>query len=228
MICIFKSKYGAVAALIAAAVIGFGTPAQAQKPSEEQLGAIRSSCRSDFLSNCSGVPRGGKEALDCLRQHMAKLSSACGSAVKAVTPSPPPAAKAAPPSSPPLPPAAAPPPPSPPPAAAAPPPPAPKQLAAPPPPKAAAPKVEKKKTEEPRRTPPPPPAAAAPAQPAYSMAKIEKLRLGEHVRIVRACDADRQAACPGVKAGGSRIIICLAEHAAALSPVCRKAMEPLR
>ena len=74
MIGTFKSKCGAVAALIAAAVIGLGAPAQAQKPSEEQLSAIRSSCRSDFLSNCSGVPRGGKEALDCLRQHMAKLS----------------------------------------------------------------------------------------------------------------------------------------------------------
>ena len=59
------------------------------------------------------------------------------------------------------------------------------------------------------------------------MAKIEKLRLGERLRVVRACDADRQAACPGVEAGGSRIIVCLAQHAAALSPVCRKAMEPL-
>jgi hypothetical protein len=233
MICIFKSKCGAGAALIAAAIIGFGTPAQAQKPSEEQLSAIRSSCRSDFLSNCSGVPRGGKEALDCLRQHMGKLSPACGSAVKAVTPPPaaaappPPAAKAIPPSSPPPPAAAAPPPPSPSPAAAAPSPPAPKQLAAPPPPKAVAPKVEKKKAKEPHPTTPPPPAAVAPAQPAYSMAKIEKLRLGERVRIVRACDTDRQAACPGVKAGGSRIIVCLTEHAAALSPICRKAMEPL-
>ena len=67
MIDIFKLKCGAAAALIAAAVIGLASPAQAQRPSEEQLNAVRSSCRFDFLANCSGVPRGGKEALDCLR-----------------------------------------------------------------------------------------------------------------------------------------------------------------
>ena len=59
------------------------------------------------------------------------------------------------------------------------------------------------------------------------MAKIEALRPVERLRIVRACEADRRAACPGVEAGGSRIIVCLAQHADALSPVCRKAMEPL-
>jgi hypothetical protein len=78
MICMFKSKCSVVATLTAAAILCLGSPALAQKPSEEQLSAIRSSCRSDFLSNCSGVPRGGKEALDCLRQHMAQLSPARG------------------------------------------------------------------------------------------------------------------------------------------------------
>ena len=220
MICIFKSKCGVIPALLAAAIVCLGSPAQAQKPSEEQLSAIRSSCRSDFLSNCSGVPRGGKEALDCLRQHMAELSPACGAAVKAVTPPP---AAVVPPPPPPAPPppatAAPPPPPASPPPAAAPSPtaaPAPKQTATPPRPKAVAPKVETKT---------PPPAAAPP--PIYSIAKIEKLRPVERLRIVRACDADRDAVCHGVKAGGSRIVLCLAEHAAALSPVCRKAMEPL-
>ncbi len=232
MICIFKSKYGAVAALIAAAVICLGSPAQAQKPSEEQLSAIRSSCRSDFLSNCSGVPRGGKEALDCLRQHMAKLSPACGSAVKAVSPPPaaaappppPPAVKAAPPPPPPA--AAAPPPPPPPPAAAAPPPaaaPAPKQLAAPPPAKAVAPKVEKKKVEEPHPAPPPPPAAAAP--PPIPLEKIEALPLPKRLAIARHCRADLDAVCPSIKRGGGRLIACLAAHRPALSPPCRATLE---
>ena len=59
------------------------------------------------------------------------------------------------------------------------------------------------------------------------MAKIERLRPLERLRIVRACEADREAVCHGVEAGGSRIIVCLAEHAATLSPVCRKEIEPL-
>lgn len=212
MICIFKSKCGPVAALIAAAVIGFGTPAQAQKPSEEQLSAIRSSCRSDFLLNCSGVPRGGKEALDCLRQHMAKLSPACGSAVKAVSP---PTAAAAPPPPPPAVKAAPPPPP---PAAAA-----PKQLAAPPPAKAVAPKVEKKKVEEPHPAPPPPPAAVAP--PPIPLEKIEALPLPKRLAIARHCRADLDAVCPSIKRGGGRLIACLAAHRPALSPPCRATLE---
>lgn len=69
------------------------------------MNAARSSCRSDFLANCSGVPRGSTEALDRLRQHMAKLSPACGSAVNVIVPPSPTPTAAAPP--PPPPPAAA-------------------------------------------------------------------------------------------------------------------------
>ena len=32
-----------------------------------------SNCRSDFMVNCSGVPRGGKEAMQCLKDHVAVL-----------------------------------------------------------------------------------------------------------------------------------------------------------
>jgi len=206
MICIFKSKCGAVAALLAAAVIGFGTPAQAQKPSEEQLGTIRSFCRSDFLSNCSGVPRGGKEALDCLRQHMAKLSSACASAVKAVTP-PPPAAQTAPPA---------------PPAAAAPPAPPPAAAVSPPPP-AAGPATAKPKMEKAKTVAPPPPAAVAP--PPIPLEKIEALSLPKRLAIARHCRTDLDAVCPSVKRGGGRVIACLAAHRPALSPPCRQTLE---
>jgi hypothetical protein len=66
--------------------------AQAQQPTPAQSDAIRQSCRSDFMANCGGVQPGGKEALDCLKQHVAALSAPCKSAVSAVMPAPPPAA----------------------------------------------------------------------------------------------------------------------------------------
>ncbi|HSB58430.1 MAG TPA: hypothetical protein VLD66_02400, partial [Methyloceanibacter sp.] len=62
--------------------------AAAQQPTPEQQDAIRSNCRSDFMANCSGVPRGGKEAMQCLKDNVAKLSSGCQQAVKAVMPAP--------------------------------------------------------------------------------------------------------------------------------------------
>jgi len=50
----------------------------------DQISAIRSNCRRDFLLNCSGVPRGGKEAFLCLRNNQGKLTEACSKAVAAV------------------------------------------------------------------------------------------------------------------------------------------------
>ena len=97
--------------------------ASAQLTSAQQS-ALKANCRSDFMSNCSGVSPGGKDALMCLQKNVDRLSAGCQTAVKATLP-PPPAAAAPPP------PASA----APPAAAAAPPPAAP---AAPPPPKAAA------------------------------------------------------------------------------------------
>lgn len=71
--------------------------ARAQQPSPDQLNAIRSSCRSDFMANCSGVTPGGKDALECLKRNVAKLSAACQTAVNAIAPKPAtPAAAAAP------------------------------------------------------------------------------------------------------------------------------------
>ena len=60
-------------------------PASAQ-PSAEQQSALRSNCRSDFMSNCSGVTPGGAEALQCLQRNVAKLSPGCQSAVNALAP----------------------------------------------------------------------------------------------------------------------------------------------
>jgi hypothetical protein len=62
-------------------------PAAAQL-SPEQQGAIRGSCRFDFMQNCFGIPPGGREALQCLQRNIAKVSPACQSALNAVTPQP--------------------------------------------------------------------------------------------------------------------------------------------
>ena len=75
-------------ALLIAGLFGGAGIAVAQEPTPDQQGAIRSNCRSDFMANCSGVPRGGMEALQCLKDNVAKLSSGCQQAVKAVMPAP--------------------------------------------------------------------------------------------------------------------------------------------
>ena len=61
------------------------TTAQAQQPSQAQRDALRQSCRSDFIANCSGDTPGGKDALDCLKRNLTNLSSACQAAVSALT-----------------------------------------------------------------------------------------------------------------------------------------------
>lgn len=58
------------------------------EPSQDQIAAIKSNCRSDFLANCSGVKRGGPEAVQCLKTNMAKLSPGCQQAVKAASAEP--------------------------------------------------------------------------------------------------------------------------------------------
>jgi len=73
-------------ALLIAGSLGTAHLAVAQEPTPDQQSAIRSNCRSDFMANCSGVPRGGKEAMQCLKDHVAVLSSGCQQAVKAVMP----------------------------------------------------------------------------------------------------------------------------------------------
>jgi len=71
-------------------------PAAAQQPTPAQRDAIRASCRSDFMTNCSSVTPGGKEALECLLRNQAKLSPACNTAVSAIAAPPAAPAPAAP------------------------------------------------------------------------------------------------------------------------------------
>jgi len=91
----FAPTAASILPLIAALAVLFAVgPAAAQQPTSAQRDAIRASCRSDFMSNCSGVQPGGKEALDCLIQNTARLSPSCRTAVSAIAPQP--AAPAAP------------------------------------------------------------------------------------------------------------------------------------
>lgn len=50
-------------------------------PSEQQMSAVKFTCRSDFSHHCRGVPQGGPEALTCLQSHEATLSQDCKTAL---------------------------------------------------------------------------------------------------------------------------------------------------
>jgi outer membrane biosynthesis protein TonB len=223
---------GRLIAALAACVVWAPT-AWAQQPSPDQINAIRASCRSDFMANCSGVPRGGAEALACLKQHMAQLSAPCQTAVSAATPKSPAPAAAVPPA-PPAPPPAATPAASPAPttprpsvATAPPPPPEPKAVSAPPPQKPrAAPPV----APAPARTAVTAPVAPPASQPsqATALGPIPPLPPRARLMILRACGAEQQAYCANVPAGGGRIVDCLAANGASLSPSCRQAILSAR
>jgi hypothetical protein len=55
------------------------------KPSDAQIAAIRSACRSDYPKVCAGVPTGGAPALQCLEKNKSKLSAGCEKAVAAAS-----------------------------------------------------------------------------------------------------------------------------------------------
>ena len=195
--------------------------AQAQAPSKAQQDAIRANCRSDFMSNCSSVTPGGREALNCLEKNKARLSSGCQGALNAISPPAPEPVKAAPAAPPP----SAPPPAAPPPVAATPPstpaaPPAAKSRPAPAPKAAAAPV----RPAAPNVPAPAAPAAVAPpaAAPARKMGPLMEARL-----IRESCFTDFKVLCKGVQLGQGRAIRCLAGSRGALSPGCRDAMAQI-
>ncbi|HEX3859764.1 MAG TPA: hypothetical protein VHV58_09185, partial [Pseudolabrys sp.] len=141
---------------LAIAVLTDGADAQV---TSAQQSAIRASCRSDFMSKCSGVTPGGKDALTCLQKNVGALSPDCRKAVSATLPPPAPAQKPAE-AAPAAPPAAA--------TASAPPPPAPSATAPAPAPVVSAPPPRAKTARPVDRQPKPaavvtpPPAAPAP------------------------------------------------------------------
>jgi hypothetical protein len=66
-------------------LLGISNTLAAREPAEDQRAAIRAACRSDFVANCAGVQPRSKAALECLIGNEAKLSTACRSAVSAIT-----------------------------------------------------------------------------------------------------------------------------------------------
>src|SRR6516225_9726630 len=76
-------------ALLASGIVVVTTlTAFAQQPTSEQISAIRSSCRSDFMAHCAGVKPGTRDALECLKRNAAKVSPPCKAALDAVGPPP--------------------------------------------------------------------------------------------------------------------------------------------
>jgi hypothetical protein len=66
----------------AAKPVAIAKPAPAApKLTAAQQNAMKSACRSDFMSHCRGVPPGGKAALACLQKNVAALSPGCKRAV---------------------------------------------------------------------------------------------------------------------------------------------------
>ena len=214
------SRFFGGATVLAVTIFGLATSAQGQV-TDAQRSAIRSSCRSDFMANCSSVTPGGAEAFQCLKRNESKLSAACQSAVNAISaaekPSAAPAAATA--ASPaeekpaPAKPAAAPKP-----ATGSAPPasstqqPAKKQTAAPPKAKTAAVPPAPADTGPP---PPPPPPNWAQIPPRFEL------------QVVRSCRPEVRTIC-ALPAGGGRILNCLATNQATVSPACSAALDSAR
>ncbi len=191
-------------------------PVAAQQPTQTQRDAIRSSCRSDFMANCSGVQPGGKDALECLRRNLAKLSGGCQAAVSAISPAPAPAAAAAP-----IPPPA--------PAASVPPTPvasAPEAPAASKPPAARPIPAPKMAARPPAAAAlaAPPPVAAALAAPAIQPLVLRPMLPARRVVIMGICRGDAERLCSGLPPIGPAVLDCLAVKASSLSPTCYEAL----
>ncbi|GLH78253.1 hypothetical protein SSBR45G_31620 [Bradyrhizobium sp. SSBR45G] len=198
--------------LLVAAGTGFAAT-QAPAQTDAQRNAIKSACRSDYMSKCSSVPPGGAPAFQCLQKNMASLSSSCQTAVRALEPAadPKPAAETKPASAP---------------AVAA------KPPAAPAPPAAAeAPKpaVEAPKAAAQPVAPAAPPQAAAKTEPvkppASSAAKpAAKPSEAEVAAIRSACGSDYRKVCSSVPPGGAAALQCLEQNKTKVSASCAKAI----
>ncbi|WP_315738624.1 MULTISPECIES: hypothetical protein [unclassified Bradyrhizobium] len=195
-----------VLGMVAAAGLA-ATEALAQ--SDAQRNAIKSACRSDYMSKCASVPPGGTAAFQCLQKNIASLSSSCQTAVKALEPAaetkPPaeakPVVQAKPDSAPPAEsrPAAA-------------------EASKPPaePPKVAA---------QPAASVPAVPAqsATAAAKPAASAPAVKPSE-AQVAAIRSACGSDYRKVCSSVPPGGAAALQCLEQNKAKVSAPCAQAM----
>ncbi|MGJ5047894.1 hypothetical protein ACQR09_12555 [Bradyrhizobium oligotrophicum] len=182
---------------------------QALAQSDAQRNAIKSACRSDYMSKCASVPPGGAAAFQCLQKNIAGLSSACQTAVKALEPAsearPPadakPVVEAKPASAPP--------------AASAP----------------VAAEVSKPSAEPPKAAAQP--AASVPAAPAQlataaakpaAAAPAGKPSEAQVAAIRTACGADYRKVCSSVPPGGAAALQCLEQNKVRVSGPCAQAM----
>lgn len=216
-----QARFLALAAAIGALALTMAEPVNAQATAEQQS-ALRANCRSDFMSKCSGVSPGGKDALICLQKNVASLSPACKNVVSATipAPAPPPPPAAAKPAAP-APAAAAPPPP----AAVAAPPPAPAQATVKqaPPPRAALPSRTSAPAVPSKQTAITPPAAAvaAPAVdalPPPTPAQISAIKF--------SCRRDLSNNCRGLT-DGAESLACLQRNAGKLTPNCKTSLAAI-
>ncbi|MGJ4957693.1 hypothetical protein ACQR1H_18750 [Bradyrhizobium sp. HKCCYLRH2015] len=182
---------------------------QALAQSDAQRNAIKSACRSDYMSKCASVPPGGAAAFQCLQKNIAGLSSACQTAVKALEP----AAEARPPAD--AKPVVEAKPASAPPAASGP-------VAA----EASKPSVEPPKAAaQPAASVPAAPAqlATAAAKPAAA-APAGKPSEAQVAAIRSACGADYRKVCSSVPPGGAAALQCLEQNKVRVSGPCAQAM----
>jgi len=232
---IFASISASAFCLSLLALLATAGPAAAN-PTAAQLSAIKANCRSDYMSNCWDVPRGAK-AFQCLKDHMAKLSSGCQQAVKAAIPAPAPApapaaakpepAPAAPAPStatakPAAPPTTETPPPAPASEAKAPPAAAPESTPLTPPKAASEPTAKHAKAEAPAE-----PAKAPAAAPAETPPIIGFLPPRMKLMVLRNCHHDLETYCADVPFGEGRNLRCLFGHKAALTPDCQGVLARL-
>jgi hypothetical protein len=227
---IFASISVSAFCLSLVALLGATGPVAAE-PTAAQLSAIKANCRSDYMSNCWGVPKGA-QAFQCLKEHMAKLSSGCQQAIKAAIPAPAPAA-AKPETPPPAPaPATEAAKPSEPTVTETPPPASEAKTAAPestpatPPKTASEPPAQHAKAEapaEPAKAPAPAPAAA----PAETPPIIGFIPPRMKLMVLRNCHQDLETYCADVPFGEGRNLRCLFSHKPALTSDCQGALARL-
>lgn len=185
----------ALLCLAALVIAALADGAKAQVTSAQQS-AIKQSCRSDFMSNCSGIAPGGKDALACLQKNVASLSPACQQAVSATLPAP--AAPAG--------------------AQAAPAGPAPAATSAAPAPAASRPGAGE--------APPPAARPAATKTVAVRAAPVAvQPTAAQQNAIKQACRSDFMSQCSGVTPGGKDALVCLQQNVARLSPACRQVVS---
>lgn len=146
-----------------------GSKPAAGKPTDAQVSAIRTACRSDYPKVCAGVPTGGAPALECLEKNKARVSASCSKALAAAGGGAAPAASGG-----------------------------------------GAPAA----------------AGAAPAA-AATVIVLRPMLPREELFVMRsACGGDIRTLCAGVAPGGGRIMQCISNRAADLSPACKDVLTP--